>query len=163
MINETSIRDVLKDIDGANSNPNKQAIILTMCSSGGLLYYAQALYDAIKASRKPVTCIVTGSCMSAAVMVLQAARKRVARSQTIFMLHQSSYWREEHTYIEEMNIMSKEWNRLYRQFADQSIGRSAVSFPQFEKMAKPRTYLTAQEALELKFIDEINDEWVDSY
>lgn len=162
-INENSIKDVLKDIDGANSNENKKLIILTLCSNGGALYYAQALYDSVKASRKPVVCIVSGQCMSAGLMVLQAAHKRVARSNTIFMLHQASYWREEHTYIDEINIMSEEWNRLYKQFVTQSISKSTVTPAIFEKIAKPRKYFTAKEALEMKFIDNISDEWVDSY
>lgn len=161
MINEISVKEVLKDIDGANSNPGKKLIVFTLSSSGGFLYYSQALYDAIKASQKPVICVVSGSCMSAALMVLQAAHKRISRPQTIFMLHQSSYWREEHTYIDEMNILSEEWNRLYKQFVNQSIHRSSLSFEKFEKMAKPRKYFSAEEALEMKFIDEISDKWID--
>lgn len=160
-INENSIKDVLKDIDGANSNENKKLIILTLCSFGGALYYAQALYDAIKASKKPVVCIVTGQCMSAGLMVLQASHRRIARSNTIFMLHQASYWREEHTYIDEINIMSEEWNRLYKQFVTQSIDKSTITLAEFEKIAKPRKYFTAKEALAMKFIDEISDKWIE--
>jgi len=161
-INENTIKDVLKDIDGANSNENKKFIIFTLCSNGGALYYAQALYDAIKASIKPVICIASGQCMSAGLMILQAAHKRIARTNTIFMLHQASYWREEQTYIDEINIMSGEWNRLYKQFVTQSIHRSTITHAEFEKIAKPRKYFTAKEALDIKLIDSINDEWVDS-
>lgn len=162
-INEDSVAGVLRDIDGANNNDNKKLILFTLASSGGLLYYAQALYDAIKASKKPVVTVVTGSCMSASLMVLQASAKRIARPSTIFMLHQSSHWREEHTYIDEMNIMTEEWNRLYRLFIEQTLSRSTLNFEEFEKTAKPRKYFTAKEALEMKFIDEISDTWIDSY
>ncbi len=162
-INEHITKEVLKDIDGANSNDQKKSIVLTLCSSGGLLYYAQAIYDAIHASKKPVVCIATGTCMSAALMILQAAHRRVARSNTVFMLHQSSYWREEHTYIDEINIMSKEWNRLYKQFVKQTIHRSVITEEKFEEIAKPRKYFLANEALQMKFIDSISDEWISSY
>lgn len=162
-INEKSVIEVLKDIDGANNNENKKVIILTLCSSGGLLYYAQALYDAIKASKKPVIAIATGTCMSAAVMILQAAHKRISRSNTVFMLHQSSYWREEHTYIDEMNIISKEWNRSTDLFIKQTIEKSKLSKELFDKIAKPRKYLSAQEAMDNGLIDEVNDKWIENY
>lgn len=161
-INEKSVESVLTAIDGANNNDNKKLIVFSMCSAGGLLYFAQALHDAIHASKKPVICVVSGTCMSSAIMVLQAAHKRVARSKTIFMLHQSTYWRDEHTYIDEMNVLHDEWNRLHKQFVSQTIERSKISFDEFEKIAKPRKYFSAQEALDMKLIDEVNDKWVES-
>ncbi|OGK62306.1 hypothetical protein A2446_06290 [Candidatus Roizmanbacteria bacterium RIFOXYC2_FULL_38_9] len=162
-IDEKSVKEVLKDIDGANNNDQKKLIILTLASSGGLLYYAQVLYDAIKASKKPIVCIVSGSCMSASLMILQAASKRISRPNTIFMLHQSTYWTEQHTYMDEINVMNKEWNRLYKQFVTQSISRSTITLEEFEKIAKPRKYFSAKEALDMKFIDTISDKWIDSY
>lgn len=163
MINEESVKEVLKDIDGANSNDNKKLIVFNLVSSGGLLYYAQALFDSIRASKKPVVAVVSGTCMSASVMVLQAAHKRIARPNTIFMLHQSAHWREEHTYMDEMNIISGEWNRIYRLFVEQSISRTKLKFDDFEKIAKPRKYLSPDEALSMGLIDGISDKWIDSY
>jgi ATP-dependent protease ClpP protease subunit len=162
-INDKSIVDVLKDIDQLNNNENKKNMILTICSSGGLLYYAQALYDAIKASKKPIVAVASGTCMSAAVMVLQAAHKRVSRSNTIFMVHQSSYWREEHTYIDEMNIISSEWNRSTELFIKQTIEKSKLSKEMFDKIAKPRKYLSAQEAMDNGLLDEVSDKWIENY
>ena len=161
-INEKSVVEVLKDIDQYNNNENKKCMILTICSSGGLPYFAQAVYDAIKASKKPVVCVATGTCMSAAVMILQAAHKRITRSNTIFMIHQSTAWREEHTYLDEMNILNKEWNRVGDLFAKQTIEKSKLTQEKYYEIAKPRKYFSAQEALELGFIDEINDKWIES-
>ena len=96
-IDEKSANEVVKDIDQYNNNENKKLFILTICSMGGLLYFAQTIHDSIKASKKPIICIASGTCMSAAVMIIQAAQKRVTRSNTVFMLHHSSYFREEKT------------------------------------------------------------------
>jgi len=161
-INEKTIVEVLKDIDGANNNDNKKLIILTLCSSGGLIYCAQAVYDAIKASKKPVICIATGTCMSAAVMILQAAHKRVARSNTVFMVHQASFWQEQHTYIDEINIISQEWNRSAELFFKQTIEKSKLSHDEFNRLAKPRKYFSAKEAQEFGLVDEISDKWIES-
>jgi len=161
-INEKSIIDVLKDIDQYNSNENKKTMILTICSNGGYLYYAQAVYDSIKASKKPIVCVTSGICMSAALMILQAAQKRVSRPNTVFMIHQSSYWKAEKTYIDEMNVLNQEWNRSEGLFLSQTIEKSKLSKEKYYEIAKPRKYLSAQEALELGFIDEINGKWIES-
>jgi len=162
-ITESLTRELLKEIDNANSNPNKKIIILTICSTGGLLYYSQAIYDAIKASKKPVVGIATGTCMSVAVMILQATHKRISRTNTRFMLHPSVHWRGDKTYIDEMNIISEKWNIMYKNFIARSLVKSTLTFEEFEKIAKPRKYLSADEAFKLKLVDTISDEWVDSY
>lgn len=56
-VNFESVKEVMKDIDLANNNAYIKEIILTICSYGGLLYLAFALYDHIKASKKPVNII----------------------------------------------------------------------------------------------------------
>jgi ATP-dependent protease ClpP protease subunit len=161
-INEKSAGDVMKDIDQYNSNENKKILILTICSSGGLLYFAQAIYDHIKASKKPVICIATGTCMSAALMIMQAAHKRVSRTNTIFMMHQSNYWREEHTYIDEMNIINQEWNRSTELFVKQTIEKSTITPEEYTKVVSPRKYFGALEAKKMGLVDEINDQWIET-
>jgi len=161
-IDEKSANEVIKDIDQYNSNDCKKLFILTICSMGGLLYFAQAIHDSIKASKKPIICIASGTCMSAAVMIIQAAQKRIARPNTVFMLHHSSYYREEKTYIDEMNIINQEWNRSTDLFIKQTIEKSTISKERFDEIAKPRKYLTAQEAKDFGLVDEINDKWIES-
>lgn len=162
-VNEKSVVEVIKDIDQANSNEAKKEIVLTLCSSGGLLSYAQALYDSIKASKKPVTCIASGMCMSAAVMILQAAHKRVSRPDTFFMIHQASYWQEQHVYIDEMNVINNQWNQSANLFIKHSLEKSKLSREEFDKIAKTRKYFGAVEAKKLGFIDEISEKWIGSY
>lgn len=162
-INEKSVVDVIKDIDQANSNDAKKSVIFTIASSGGLLYYAQALYDSIKASKKPVTIVASGVCMSAALMILQAGHKRISRPDTFFMVHQASYWLEQHMYIDEMNVINDQWNRSANLFVKHTLERSILSREEFDKIAKPRKYFDSEEAKKWGFIDEISDKWIESY
>src|SRR5438477_10404928 len=84
-INYESIKEPLREIDAANHDDSVREIHFTLASWGGDLYCAFALYDQIKASRKPVDVVAAGVCMSAAVMVMQAARLRISRPHTVFM------------------------------------------------------------------------------
>ena len=61
-----------------------------------------------------------------------------------------------------MNILNKEWNRVGDLFAKQTIEKSKFTQEKYYEIAKPRKYFSAQEALELGFIDEINDKWIES-
>src|SRR5258708_40010619 len=88
-VEEKSIKEVMEDIDTANSQEFVKEIILTITSTGGRLYDGFALYDYIKASKKPIDVIAAGYCMSAAVMIMQAARKRTSLPNTSFMVHPS--------------------------------------------------------------------------
>lgn len=52
-VNEKSVVEVIKDVDQANGNEAKKDIVLTLCSSGGLLSYAQArkYFGAVEAKK----------------------------------------------------------------------------------------------------------------
>ena len=131
MVEDKSIKDVMKDIDHANS------------------------HDHIKASKKPVDIIAEGYCMSAGVMILQAGRKRISRPHTSFMVHPSNYSQEDRKPYSEFLSMVEEYKRNHDLFVKLTIDRSGMSKSEFEKLYEPRKYLSAENARELKLIDEI--------
>lgn len=155
MVEDKSIKDVMRDIDHANSEDHIQEIILTITSKGGWLYDGFALYDHIKASKKPVDIIAEGYCMSAAVMILQAGRKRMSSPHTSFMVHPSNMSLEEKKPYSEFLSIVEEYKRNHDLFLKLTINRSGMSRSDFEKLYDPRKYLSAEKAKELKLIDEI--------
>lgn len=155
MVEDKSIKDVMKDIDHANSHDHIKEIILTISSKGGWLYDGFALYDHIKASKKPIDIIAEGYCMSAAVMILQAGRKRISRPHTSFMVHPSNASQEERKPYSEFLLMVDEYKRNHDLFVKLTIDRPGISRSVFEKLYEPRKYLSAEQAKELKLIDEI--------
>lgn len=156
-IEDDTVKATIEDLNIANAKTYVECVNLVLVSYGGDLLYAFALYDHIKASKKPVDIVVEGMCMSAAVMVLQAARRRVARPHTVFMVHPTITSLEEKAYPEFISIVDQ-FKRNHDLFVELSIARSGMSREEFEKIYTPRKYLTPEEALHFgKFglIDEI--------
>lgn len=146
-INYSTIREVMRDIDSANTQDCIKEIVFTIVSHGGDLASAFALYVHIKASRKPIDIITEGLCMSSAVMVLQAGRRRIARSYTVFMVHPSSIYLQEHDrpYNEFLSIVDQ-YKKNQELFIALTIRKSGMSRKEFEKIYAPRKYLTPTEA-----------------
>lgn len=156
-IEDDTIKKVIEDLNIANSKEYVKEVRLTLVTYGGDLLYAFALYDHIQASAKPVDIIVEGACMSAGVMILQAARKRISRPNTVFMVHPSITSLEEKAYPEFISIVDQ-YKKNHELFIRLSIERSGMSREEFERIYNPRKYLTPQEALSFGkhgLIDEI--------
>lgn len=157
-VDYASVKDVIKDVDMANSLNYVKEIYFTICSMGGLLYPAYALYDHIKTSKKPVDIIAKGTCMSAAVLILQAARRRLSTQNTVFMVHPSSYDVEQRRPLDEFLTITEEYKRIHELCIKLTIERSGMNRNEFEKIYKPRKYLSPEEARKIGthgLIDEI--------
>lgn len=146
-IDAAGVEEVMERIDEANSKEYIQVIQFNLVSYGGDLLYAFALYDHIKASVKPVDIIVEGVCMSSAVMILQAGRKRLARPHTIFMVHPSISYIEEKSYHEMISIVDQ-YKKNHELFVKLTIERSGIGMEEFERLYTPRKYLSPKEARE---------------
>ncbi|MBI4130283.1 ATP-dependent Clp protease proteolytic subunit [Candidatus Roizmanbacteria bacterium] len=157
-ITDETVREVVKDIDTANTDKKIHRIVLTVASNGGQLYPAFALYDHIRASKKPVDIVAAGYCMSAAVMILQAGRKRLSYPHTVFMVHPSAYKLDERRSYREFMMMVDSYKKEHDLFVELTIERSGMTKIEFEKIYEPRKYLTPEEAKKLGkhgLIDEI--------
>ncbi|MCL4397884.1 ATP-dependent Clp protease proteolytic subunit [Patescibacteria group bacterium] len=156
-IEDDTVKETVEELNIANAKSYVTQISFTLVSYGGDLLYSFALYDHIKASVKPVDIIVEGMCMSSAVMVLQAGRRRIARPHTVFMVHPTITSLEEKTYPEFISIVDQ-FKKNHDLFVNLSIERSGMSREEFEKIYAPRKYLTPEEALHFGkhgLIDEI--------
>lgn len=158
-IDESSVKHAIEDINIANAKGYVDRVLLTLVTYGGDLLYGFALYDHIKASKKPVDIVTEGVCMSAGVMILQAARTRIARPHTIFMVHPSITHVEEKAYHEFLSIVDQ-YKRNHELFVRLSIERSGIDYVEFEKIFTPRKYLSPIEAKNFGkygLIDEIEE------
>ncbi|MBI3888074.1 ATP-dependent Clp protease proteolytic subunit [Candidatus Microgenomates bacterium] len=158
-IEETRVAKTVEELDIGNAKEYVDEIRLTLVSYGGDLLYGMALYQHIKSSKKPVTIVTEGVCMSVAVTILQAANLRVSRPQCVFMVHPSITTLEERSYPEFISMV-EQFKKTHDVFVDLTIKRSGMEKNEFESIYNPRKYLTPQEALEFgKFglIDEIRE------
>lgn len=154
-INDKTTRLLMKDIDAATVHPKMKRIRITLTSGGGFLYYAFALYNHIHSSRLPVDIVASGFCMSAAVMVMQAATKRIAYENTLFMVHPSHNSVDAEKSYDEFMAIVESYKTTHDLFVKLTIERAGISRKKFESIYSPRKYLTANEALKLGLIDEI--------
>lgn len=144
-IDEGSVKHVIEELSLANAKEYVDEIRLYLVTYGGDLLYAFALYDHIKSSKKPVDIVAEGTCMSAGVMILQAARKRYATTNTLFMVHPSITHVEEKSYQEFLQIVDQ-YKKNHDRFIKLSVDRSGIDRDEFEKIYNPRKYLNAHEA-----------------
>ena len=68
-----------------------ETVVIHLHSPGGLGYSGFALYDFIKSSKLPITCVVSGLCASAATLIMLACENRVMSPNSTFLMHQCSW------------------------------------------------------------------------
>lgn len=68
-----------------------ETVVIHLNSPGGLGHSGFALYDFIKSSKLPITCVVSGLCASAATLIMLACENRVMSPSSTFLMHQCSW------------------------------------------------------------------------
>lgn len=134
-------------------------IEIVLNSGGGCVASGFAIHDAIKACKNPVTIIVMGECMSIATIILQAADNRVATKHARFMIHRMRMSDAEGdlTNLKRMIEDCLEVDKIFSQIYLDRIQEVNPDYKmsQVQKIMDFDTYFSADKALELGLIDEI--------
>ena len=132
-------------------------IKILLKSGGGEVYAALAMYDMIKREPKEVDIIVYGEAASAASMiVLQAARKRIATKHARFMLHEVGHWAFGQQSTSAVQDQAKEMSSLQDVVIDILAKRSKKTKAEVNKtFERKNKWMSAKEALEWGLIDAI--------
>jgi ATP-dependent Clp protease protease subunit len=138
-----------------------QEVTLVISSPGGAAYHAFALYDeimAVRASGVRVTAVVTGYAASAAAMiVLQAADRRVARPNARLLLHEVRRWtcfeeRKTSDMKDELEEMKAITDNIVRILA----GRTGKTPDQVNALIdRKESWFSAEQARDIGLIDAI--------
>ena len=151
---------------------SKRKIKIYMDSPGGEEGPGMAMYNAIMSVRRQgiiVEIEVLGECCSMAPVILQAATKRIAHKNTLFMVHESSYPRlrrkkkrkeDDREVSYETVAALEDWTVSIRMIEDWLTGvmsaRSRLDAAQWKRIMKKKDhYFLADKALEYGFIDKI--------
>lgn len=132
----------------------KEPIKIYIDSYGGSIIDAFEVIDAIKASKIPVYTIVTGAAYSSGLFIALAGDKRMAYEHTSFLLHEGSIgsgMQDAHKFKKYAEF----YNTQLQQLKDHIIKNSNITEEDYDKMSKDDNWFTAQQALDLGFIDEI--------
>jgi ATP-dependent Clp protease protease subunit len=139
------------------ASTSKEPITLILNSPGGYVYEGLMIYNTMKrlvASGIELTCEVRGMAASMGAIILQAASKRVASSDTRFLIHEVSSisWGTTSQLQEEAEEVKK-LNELLNGIISKKTGKNLEELTALEK--KTDVWFSAQEALNFGLIDEI--------
>lgn len=131
-------------------------IHIILNSSGGDIYSALAIYDAIMECKIPISIKAYGQCMSAAILILQAADIRISSPNCSFMMHYGTTGYQGNTVdfqkwgTESYRVGAQMVSILSERFRGQNKAR------RIQKMLESDTILSPKQAKKLGLIDKID-------
>ncbi|HZG82051.1 MAG TPA: head maturation protease, ClpP-related, partial [Brevibacillus sp.] len=145
----TSPRSVADEIAGASGEPLEIAIN----SPGGDVYAGSEIYTALKEYQGEVTVKIVGVAASAASVAAMAGDRVLISPTAQIMIHNvsSGAWGDHRDHAHEADVL-KGWNKS---IANAYALKSGLSESELLAMMNKETWLTAQEAKEKGFVDEI--------
>lgn len=135
---------VIKNMSVLYAADPEAPITLVINSEGGRTLDAIAMHDYIASLPVEITAQVFGLCGSAAVLVLQACRKRHASSNSVLMVHRGS----------RADIFDMEMDERVDRIIAGRMGEG-WSQKKLDKYQVYDRYMFAEKALEMGLIDEV--------
>lgn len=159
--------DILTNIDPA------KPILVTLKSCGGDVHEGMAIYDAIMAAPNPVTMVSYTHARSMTSIILQAANKRILMPSSYFMFHEgdTSYagtTKGFHSYTEfSKRTFDTTMCYIYAERMKHTVGSKVHGWKEerIHKWLKEQmddkedVFLTANEAVQHGFADEVFSDW----
>ena len=130
-------------------------ITLRINSIGGDVFEAQAMYNYLKAHPANVTVRVDGLAASAASVVAMAGNKIIMPTNALMMIHNPSggVWGE----ADDMRDTAEILDKVRDTIANVYVARTGLDREKVISMMAEESWLTATEAHELKFCDEVEE------
>ena len=149
--NDVTAKSFLEDLKAC-----KGAVNLHINSSGGDVFQAIAIYNAIKSYKGGVNIFIEGICASAATLITCAGQKVSMAKNALMMIHTPSVGLMGYYDALELEKVQKSLQAVEGVILDTYKMRlPEKSHSEVAKMLTAETWLTADEAQELGFVDEI--------
>ena len=148
--------EFINDLRYATNQPGVTTINVMLNSPGGDIYSAISIIDVITEISKlvPVVITVSGHCMSAATLILQAGTKRLSTPNSRFMIHELSTSAFNQRYTELKNEV-EECTSIMLWIQELYSEKTKLPKKKLDKMLKKDSYFNAKKALEYGLIDEV--------
>ena len=130
-------------------------INLHINSPGGNVFDGLAIYNFLKTLKADKTVYIDGLAASIASVIAMAGDKIIMPTNAFLMIHEP-YGLVAGT-SDDMKKNSETLDKISNSLAEIYSKRSGLSIERIKQMMKDETWLTAKEAKELGFIDEISD------
>jgi ATP-dependent Clp protease protease subunit len=146
-INEYTAKDVAARLLYLNAVDPQRPIDLYLSTQGGWVDSAFTIIDAMDLIRAPVNTWAIGGCYSAGTLILAAGARRYATDNAMLMIHASLDEDPKRPYSYERLALER-YERVWRE-------RAKLPDDWFPMVGGEEYYLSPQQALEFKLIDEI--------
>lgn len=152
---EISAQDVRDQID---QNKAESELIVHIISPGGDVFEGEAIYNALKNTGKTITTNIEGTCASIATLIAAAGDKIIMNKTARFMIHNPKI----------TGMQSAADSRDLRHVADQLdqiktllinvyLNKTGLGKEKLWELYDNETWLTADQAVQMGFIDEAVD------
>lgn len=140
---------LLSSLDASGADP----VNLRVNSPGGDVLEGMAMINDLKASGRSVTAIITGAAFSMASAIAVSAAKTVAHRGSWLMIHEP--WSIVVGGTDEMRTQALVTEKMRDSLADIYTAKTGLDRTEILRMMAAETWLTADEAKTLGFVDEV--------
>lgn len=134
---------------------NKDEIVVRINSGGGDVFAASTIYSQLKDNSAKIRVKIDGFCASAATIVAMAGDIIEMSPVGMFMIHDPMFGLLGYYNAQELREAADTLDKVKESIMNAYIMRTSKSREELVQMMKDTTWLTADEALEEGFVDEI--------
>lgn len=150
---ESEMADIITSMHNLQYQDARRPIHFIICTDGGLMDAAMAIYDTMQDLSVPVYTYSIGRCCSAGAFLLATGDKRFAYPNSRIMLHEMSTgtWGKYH----DVGEWHKEMQRVHSQYLTILAEHTGLEYGELEELLKIDYWLSPTEAKELGVVDYI--------
>lgn len=134
---------------------SSRPITIHIQSPGGRVSAGWAIYDALKMSKAKIVAICWGQCASMATIILQACDIRYMSPNCSFMIHEGVTEGGDTTELRSVLTSAHDVKAELRKMYELYEEKTGLRKKDLELLMRADCYLTAEEAVELGFADEV--------
>ncbi|WP_419154297.1 head maturation protease, ClpP-related [Weissella viridescens] len=146
-ISPNKVSDALKDLDD-------EELVINLSSGGGEVTAASQIYTALRQANQNVVINITGMAASAASVIAMGANTVNISPTAQFMIHQASVISPGGN-KDDLNHLADILDVTDQSIAQAYVDRTGMNIEDVVKMMADETFLTAQQAVEYGFADNI--------
>ena len=144
-------QDFISEIKGLKDMP----INIRINSLGGDVFDGMAMYNVIKRREAKTTVYIEGIAASIATIIALGADEVIMAENSLFMIHNA--WGGTSGEAKDMRKTAETLDKITSELTDIYVKKTGLSYDALAEMMDEETWLNAEEAFRLGFIDTISD------
>ena len=137
---------------------DKKNIVLKINSCGGDVYSGIAIHNIIKGLSANITVVIEGIAASAASIIAMAGDTIKMHEGSIMMIHGVSTLLWDYMNIQDLKKLENSMEAIEKAIANIYHAKTGIDVDELRNMMKDETWMTGDEAVEMKFADSMIEE-----